>query len=425
MGKKLQTIYEYFKEYSEKDIDDMIYNLSMDDKLVIRARFGNDLHHPTLHPDWNKENYRKYYNTVLPKMRKLLVKLSSSANEPEVEQESEIFQTESEIIDKTPLLLNLIKAGKTNHEMCDILKMTPNQLYEELLKLKNRGIRYSRKYYSDGVIKYDSITTMQNLKSYRDPGHMRTIITDTNENSMKLLAISDLHFGNELERIDLIDRAFNYCAKNGINIILCGGDFIDGSYSKGTQKITDLYQQMEYFIKNYPQDKNILTFGVGGDHDLSAFNKSSLELIEICENFRQDIIIGGYNNTTINLKNDKIHLYHHTPIGRLYYHGASIILHGHLHKYTTMMKNGTLNVTLPSLSNINQVIPSALELELAFEKGMIKETNVKQLYFDTEDVILGESQFKIFNENGSKSVISKNAENYRQSSMEITRKLVK
>lgn len=54
-----------------------------------------------------------------------------------------------------------------------------------------------------------------------------------------------------------------------------------------------------------------------------------------------------------------------------------------------MMKNGTLNVTLPSLSNINQVIQSALELELSFEKGMISETNVKQLYFDTEDVILG------------------------------------
>lgn len=53
---------------------------------------------------------------------------------------------------------------------------------------------------------------------------------------MKLLAISDLHFRNELERINLINRAFNYCTKNGINIILCGGNFIDGNYNKGTQK---------------------------------------------------------------------------------------------------------------------------------------------------------------------------------------------
>ena len=74
---------------------------------------------------------------------------------------------------------------------------------------------------------------------------------------MKFLLISDLHFGNELENLKLIDRAYNYCIKNGINIILCGGDFIDGSFSKGSQKITDLYDQIEYFIKNYPQDKNI------------------------------------------------------------------------------------------------------------------------------------------------------------------------
>lgn len=204
------------------------------------------------------------------------------------------------------------------------------------------GMRYTRSYYSDGSIKYKKISTMQALKSYMNVSQSKTIITDINENNMKFLLISDLHFGNELERIDLIDRAYNYCVKNGINIILCGGDLIDGAFTKGKQKISDLYQQIEYFIKNYPQDKNILTFSVAGDHDISAFNTTSLDIVEMCNNFRHDIIIGGYNNAEINLKNDKIHLYHHIENGSLLQTSAPIILHGHSHQYLTEIKNDSL-----------------------------------------------------------------------------------
>lgn len=46
MGRKLQTIYEYLSDYTEKEIDDAIFNLSMDDKLIIRERYGEDLHNP-------------------------------------------------------------------------------------------------------------------------------------------------------------------------------------------------------------------------------------------------------------------------------------------------------------------------------------------------------------------------------------------
>ena len=44
MGRKLQTIYEYFSDYSEKQIDDMMCKLSIYDKSLIISRFGKDLH---------------------------------------------------------------------------------------------------------------------------------------------------------------------------------------------------------------------------------------------------------------------------------------------------------------------------------------------------------------------------------------------
>lgn len=400
MGKKLQTIYEYFGDYSEEKIDDMIHSLSIEEKLIIRARYGNDLHNPKPSSNWSKEHNKKYYGTLIPKMKRLLSKGTdvqlSTRSDVKSEQKNILHETSKvEVIDYTSQLLQLLKSGKNNKEICESLNITSQQLYEELLKLKNKGIRHSRKYYSDGSIKYSNISTMKDLKNYKGIGQDRTIITDTNENSMKVLLISDLHFGNELERLDLINRAYNYCTKNGINIILCGGDLIDGVFTQGTQKISDPYQQIEYFIKNYPYDKSILTFSVAGDHDISAFLKSSLDIIEMCNNYRHDIIIGGYNNTEINIKNDKVHLYHHIETGTMYQTDAPIVLHGHSHKYSTEIRNNALNITIPTLSGINQQMPSALELDIYFSKGYIANSVIKHLYFGSEDIVLSESTFDL------------------------------
>lgn len=231
---------------------------------------------------------------------------------------------------------------------------------------------------------------------------------------MKFLLISDLHFGNELENLKLIDRAYNYCIKNGINIILCGGDFIDGSFSKGSQKITDLYDQIEYFIKNYPQDKNILTFGVAGDHDFSALKRASLDFIEICNNHRHDIIIGGYNNAYIDIKNDKIHLFHYILGGEMCSTEAPIILCGHKHKYLTKMKGNSLQIALPTLSNVNQQMPSALELDVSFSKGYISSAVIKHLYFGTQDFVLSESSFDLLKGRNINNDEIKNVESYKQ-----------
>lgn len=394
MGRNLQTIYEYFSDYTEEQVNNVIYGLSVDEILVIKSRFGNDLHNPSSQSDWGKENSNKYYGSIIPKMKRRLAKL---------------LEQEKDVDDYQAHLLQLVREGKSNREICEILNMSSNQLYDELLKLKTKGVKYSRKYYSDGSIKYNKIKKLKKLNENVN----KTIITDNQENKMKFLLISDLHFGNEFENLGLIDRAYNYCIKNRINIILCGGDFIDGSFSKSPQKITDLYDQIEYFIKNYPQDKNILTFGVAGDHDFSTLKRASLDIIEICNNRRHDIIIGGYNNAEINIKNDKIHLFHNILGGRMHSAQAPIILCGHLHKYMTQQKNNSLYITLPTLSNINQQMPSALELDVSFSKGYISSTVIKHLYFGTQDFVLSESEFNLLNGRNTNNEI-KNVEGYRQ-----------
>ena len=292
-------------------------------------------------------------------------------------------------------VLELIKSGKNNEEICKTLGINTQQLYKLLLDLKNTGTMISRKYYSNGSIKYKPIYRPSELRKASYFEQDRVLITDTREDKIKFLVISDLHFGNQAERLDLINCAYNYCAKNGINIILSGGDLIDGAFTRGKQKISDLYSQIEYFIENYPYDKNILTFSVAGDHDLSAFYRGSLSLIEACNNFRHDIIIGGYNNTGIDIKNDYILLHHYIKGGSVKKKKAPLILFGHSHQYTVSMKDDSLNVWIPSLSNINKFLPSALELELNFSNGYIDNATIKHIFFGTKDIVISESTFDL------------------------------
>ena len=116
--------------------------------MVIKSRYGNDLHNPSLQSDWEKENSNKYYGSIIPKMKRRLAKL--------LEQEKEMDDYQSQ-------LLQLIKEGKNNREICEILNISFNQLYDELLELKTQGIKYFRKYYSDGSIKYNKILSLKKL----------------------------------------------------------------------------------------------------------------------------------------------------------------------------------------------------------------------------------------------------------------------
>lgn len=96
MGRKLQTVYEYFSDYTEKQIEDVIYELSIDEILIIRSRFGNDLHNPSPQKNWSKENSEKYYGTIVPKMKRLLSKDSENTDSIDlpksVEQDNRLVQ---------------------------------------------------------------------------------------------------------------------------------------------------------------------------------------------------------------------------------------------------------------------------------------------------------------------------------------------
>lgn len=73
MSRKPQTIYEYFNEYTEEIIDNLIANLSPAEKELLTIRYGEDLHNPCSKEEWNNNKYRnQFYKVLIPKIRTLL-----------------------------------------------------------------------------------------------------------------------------------------------------------------------------------------------------------------------------------------------------------------------------------------------------------------------------------------------------------------
>ena len=307
---------------------------------------------------------------------------------------------------QTEMILDLIKQGKTASQIAQQLNITHQQLYVRLTNLQNKGFLFKRTYYSNGEIGYRGC---RNINSFLENSNKCAIITKHDEETIQTLILSDLHFGNELDRLDLLDRVFNFCIKNNIHCILGCGDFIDGTFSRGEQKIADAYSQIEYFIKNYPHDDGIFTFGVGGDHDISTLNHSMQDFNTIINNYRHDIKISSYNNVLVNIKNSGIILHHQVPKGCYMSSDiAPIVFNGHYHNYIIRQQNSKVFVNVPSLSDINESMPSAVLAEFQFQKGFMSQVILKQVIFSDKDNIVNENIISIPNNFETKPIAFEN-----------------
>lgn len=277
------------------------------------------------------------------------------------------------------LIIKKIAENKSINQICEELNISVKKLHYYLRMLKNKGYVYKPTYYPNGEIVYNT-DCLQTIKMYNRLNNL-DIAMGGEETNLKTLVISDLHFGNKLERLDLVEQVFDYCIKNNVHIILCCGDLLDGTFTQGEKRIQDGIKQVEYFISKYPYDKNISTLAVLGDHDFSILREYNYDPAELIKQHRHDIGIGGYNLSTVNVKNERILLHHNFINDSLTGLNASrIILHGHYHNYCAKKsKQNVLHVNVPALCNIMTSTPGALEMSLSFKKKRFQAANIKQL----------------------------------------------
>ena len=294
------------------------------------------------------------------------------------------------------IILKLINSNATVNEICNITSLSPRQLFHRLNMLKMKGYDFRKKYYYDGEISYDLINSVQN-----EPKNETTIITSPEDNEFRAVLISDLHFGSIYESLYKLDAVYDFCIKNGFNIIFNIGDLIDGNTSSSPifLKIKSISKQINHLLEKYPYDKNIVNFICLGNHDYDALSNEVIDLHKIFDLKRHDLVSLGYGYGFINIKNDKIALRH--PINgvsreKLCEFSKGILLSGHSHKYKINV-GFDYNVYVPTISDLKlngeNTLPSFLTLNVEFDKGCFKNANYEQYSF-FGDKIYKMSEFK-------------------------------
>lgn len=183
----IMRIYGFYNEYSGQEIDTALRELTaseyrqlgniFEDKGINLAKYHKD-----------RENFS---SSIILKFTNIL------------EQNRRNGLTSFNQL--TTNIINLINLGKTNREICEKLNIDYKTLYFELKKVKNCKRNYDREYFYDG-----KIISKGNQKNKYGKGNTLNIGYN---NTLRFLVISDLHYGNSLENVEAVNRAFNYAKK--------------------------------------------------------------------------------------------------------------------------------------------------------------------------------------------------------------------
>ena len=68
---RLKTIYEYFSEYTKEQVNEMLEQLTEEEKEYVRLRFGDNLERRTISKLKGSQK-RHFYSSVVGKMRTIL-----------------------------------------------------------------------------------------------------------------------------------------------------------------------------------------------------------------------------------------------------------------------------------------------------------------------------------------------------------------
>lgn len=103
---KTQSIYQLFKEHSKEEIDNMILKLTQDERKLLELRYGKDLEKPVTSSDWNEESKIKFYDVLMPKMRKILNGQEVKQRNTKINNIYEIFKDYSK--EEVDFVINLL-----------------------------------------------------------------------------------------------------------------------------------------------------------------------------------------------------------------------------------------------------------------------------------------------------------------------------
>lgn len=295
------------------------------------------------------------------------------------------------------LLLRMINEGRTLNEISSALGLSNKQLFVKFSMLRNSGYLFDRYYNYDGNISYSISNPFENKVN-----HIR-IETEDNLQTIRALLTSDSHLGNINDNIRCLDGMMEYCIKEGIHIIFNSGDFFEGIYKNNkNSRHKTAQEQLSYGLKVYPYDKNILTITVLGNHDATIWSESGIDVKDVLEERRHDIIPIGYGDGVACIGPYRFSLQHPLLASNSPKINHDMInLRGHSHKFKIVTSTNSLLIYVPTISKVSTLsnpnpIPSMIDMTLKIKDGKIYDEYFQQLLFiNDKPNRIGEFQYYV------------------------------
>lgn len=290
--------------------------------------------------------------------------------------------------ERQELILKLIELRKTIDDIRKVSNLSDREIIRVVNTLKGKG--YNIENYFD----YDS----SGYSISHGESHITKIKNDNNKFSC--LLISDTHLLSQYESIDMIDKAYDFASKTGINYILHMGDFIHGDKF-------DL-KKLEQLLKDYPKDKNMTTLLVMGNHDGLSMHKFGINISNIISSNRCDIVPLHDSFKKININDAVIEMCHKSSKDYKDFivdSNTNIILKGHKHIFevdsfiNSDRKTGVM-ITVPSLSKMvmkdkGDVLQNGMvQLDLNFNNNKLRDCVIEQYGVDEKILKLGEINYQ-------------------------------
>lgn len=271
------------------------------------------------------------------------------------------------------LVLALLRRRNARYkfkELVELAKTTPRELNKAIaeLRLTQKNLvfaKFDKTYYlSDTPTAYSNQTDLSGRLPLEGA----------------IGVITDTHLCSDAERLDLVHAAYDSFEAAGINTVLHCGDLMDGmDVYRGHNmfiKVTGGQAQAKYFIENFPRKEGIMTYAIAGNHDLSLYLKSGLDLASLVTagfthegvkiEGRKDIVyLGQYSHKIILPHEITVEMLH--PRGNNAYAKSykqqkrseamdrnlrpDIQLSGHFHDFNYTWINHTHLIALPGLQD--------------------------------------------------------------------------
>jgi len=133
-------------------------------------------------------------------------------------------------------------------------------------------------------------------------------------NELEFGVIADTHLCSKFEKLDELHTFYAICKKIGIKHIVHAGDIIAGQgiYTGQENEIHTFGadSQVRYVVENYPKIEGIKTHFITGNHCLSYFKKSGVDVGEKISAQREDMNYLGQYQGNIEIGGVKIRLLH-------------------------------------------------------------------------------------------------------------------